>query len=97
MAVVLALMFFIAQGNSMFITDLFADKQVELVDCESPAPTEERNDSNNNNSPSEEDHLHYTLFTFTFFAESDSDFNFREFLIYNSVLSSVTTPPPEFS
>lgn len=97
LVVVLSLMFFIAQGNSMFITDFFADKQVELADCETPSPSEERNDTNKNNNPSEEDHFHHTLFTFTLFTDSDSDFTFKEFLLYPSVLKNVSTPPPEFS
>lgn len=90
-------MFFIAQGNSMFITDFFADKQMELVDCETPSPSEERNDTKKNNSPSEEDHLHYNLFTFTVIGDQDSDLNFGEFITYPSVQPNVTTPPPEHS
>lgn len=90
-----ALMFFIAQGNSMIITDLFADKSVTLVDDNCPAPAEERNDSNNN--PGEEDHFHYSLFEFNMLDELEMSFHFQNTVLYPSLLQSVITPPPEFS
>lgn len=95
--VLFALMFFLVQGNSMYVTDLFADKFVDLVDSDTPPPSEERSDSGKTNNISEEDHLHQTLFEFIAFNEVEVNFQFHSVDLCASVLMNVTTPPPEYS
>ena len=92
-----ALMFFITQGNSMFVTDLFADKVVQLVDSETPAPAEERSDSGSSNTMNEE--LHHETTSFHFLADhlTEINFHFENSSLHSVLKQRVLTPPPELS
>ena len=96
LTVISALMFFIGQGNSMFITEVFADKFVEVVDTDAPTGSEERNQTNNNNQ-SEEDHLMHSLFEFISIHETGVTFYVQSMTLYTSEEKAVTTPPPRVS
>lgn len=91
-------MFFITQGNSMFVTDLFAKKVVELVDCETPPPAEERSDSGSSgNNVSEEYHYETTLFEIIPDYFSEINFHFENSSLHSVLKQRVLTPPPELS
>ncbi len=93
-----ALMFFITQGNSMFITDLFAEKVVQLVDSETPAPAEERSDSgSSNNTMNEEFHHETTSFHFLPDHLTEINFQFESSSLHSVLKQRVLTPPPELS
>lgn len=95
--IISALMFFITQGNSMFVTDLFAKKVVELIDCETPPPAEERSDSGNTNNMNEEYHYEIPLYQFLSVCCAEANFQYEKSALYSVLKQRVLTPPPEFS
>ncbi len=80
----------------MIVTDLFADKVMELVDSETPAPAEERSDSGGNNM-NEELHQDAALFNFTPDCFTEINFHFENSSLYSVMKQRVLTPPPELS
>lgn len=90
----LSLLFFIAQGNNMFVTDFFADQIYELIDSDSPPPAEERSDSGNNLSE-EEDHYYSPDFKLLILQSDELTYYYSQSTLSSVLETNVLTPPPE--
>jgi len=96
-AIIGALLFFTTQGNSFSPSNLYAEKALELIDCETPPPAEERNDSSSNNNANEEYHYEVTSLNFAAYYLLEINFHIQNSSLHSVLKQGVITPPPEFS